>query len=42
MSKRARTSTFDDVWNELLEGIKHIYQFKPVTSQTFMELYRYL
>jgi hypothetical protein len=37
MSQNSQILIFSEVWKEILEGIKHIYQLKPMTTITWMK-----
>jgi hypothetical protein len=39
MSKNNQILIFPDLWEEVLEGIEHIYQLKPMTTATWMKLF---
>jgi len=40
MSQNIQILKFSDVWEEVLVGIKHIYQLKPMTTASWMKLFR--
>jgi hypothetical protein len=40
MSKKPQILKFTDVWSEVLEGIEHIYQLKPMTHPAWMKIFR--
>ncbi len=40
MSQNTEILLFADVWKDLLEGIKHIYQLQPMTTASYMNLLR--
>ena len=39
MSQRTQVLLFADVWKEISEGTKHIYQLQSMTAAAWMKLF---
>jgi len=40
IATQAQNSTIENVWQNLLSGIEEIYNLRPITRESYMQLYK--